>query len=334
MTDFGVAVVGTGGVAALHLAALQHVAGVRLAGVCDIDAGRAQAAAQGGGEGIPWTTSLDACLAWPDVDGVIVCTPNDTHTDVGLAVLRSGRHLLMEKPIALDLHGADLLIEAADAAGLTLMPGQSQRFYDTNRAIMAAVHRGDVGRPSYARVSFLAGWIWGGWGSWVLDPARSGGHVLHNGIHGIDLASWWLGARPVEVLARASHQTSAALDIADHFTVHVRYDSGAVAVIEISRGMRPRSGSIRELAVAGDRGVVRQSIGDAGGVLVNESGSSLLGFDGQEGFDREVAAWVAASRDGTPPPVTAQDGRTALAASLAGERSIVTGRMVRVGGGR
>jgi predicted dehydrogenase len=87
---------------------------------------------------------------------------------------------------------------------------------------------------------------------------------------------------------------------------------------------------VRELVVAGTDGVVRQHMSDAGGVLVDESGSSLLGFDGQDGFDREVAAWVAAVAQGHPLPVTPADGRAALAAALAAERSIVTGRTIRV----
>ncbi|MBX3032267.1 MAG: Gfo/Idh/MocA family oxidoreductase, partial [Chloroflexi bacterium] len=279
-----------------------------------------------------WTTSLEECLAWPDVQGVIVCTPNDTHADVGLAVLRADRHLLMEKPLALDLAGADALIEAADQRGLVLMPGQSQRFYDTNRAIREAVVRGDVGRPSHARATFLAGWLWGGWGSWVLDPARSGGHVVHNGVHGIDLVSWWLGARPVEVLATGGPVSAAGLGIADHFTVHLRTDTGATAIVEMSRAVRPRATVMRELVVAGSDGVVRQTMADAGGVLVDESGSSLLGFDGQDGFDREVGAWVATLADGVALPVTAADGRAALAAAIAAERSLITGRRVRVAG--
>lgn len=330
MSTLGVAVVGTGGVAAMHLAALGRTPGARLVGVCDIDAGRARAAAIGAGEGVRWTTALEDCLGWADADAIIVCTPNDTHAEVGLTVLRAGRHLLMEKPIALDLAGADALIEEADRRGLVLMPGQSQRFYDTNRAIKAAVDQGDVGRPTHARATFLAGWLWGGWGSWVLDPARSGGHVVHNGVHGIDLTSWWLGARVTEVLAIGGPVTAAGLGIADHFTVHLRHDTGATAIVEMSRAVRPRATVVRELVVAGTDGVVRQAMSDVGGVLVDESGSSLLGFDGQDGFDREVEAWVAAVGDGRPLPVTAADGRAALAAALAAERSIVTGRATRV----
>jgi predicted dehydrogenase len=164
----------------------------------------------------------------------------------------------------------------------------------------------------------------------VLDPARSGGHVVHNGVHGIDLTSWWLGGRVTEVLATGGPVTAAGLGIADHFTLHLRYDTGATAIVEMSRAVRPRATVMRELVVGGTDGVVRQAMADAGGVLVDESGSSLLGFDGQDGFDREVAAWVAALTDGTPVPVTAADGRAALAAAIAAERSLVSGYPVEV----
>jgi predicted dehydrogenase len=327
VSAFGVAVVGTGAVAASHLIAVSRAQGARLVGVCDVDPTRARAAATGAGPDVAWTTDLDECLAWPDVEGVIVCTPNDTHRAVGGRVLAARRHLLIEKPLAIDLAGADELIETAERHGLVLMPGQTQRFYEPGRGVRAAIERGDVGRPTYARSTLVAGWIWGGWGAWVLDPARSGGHILHNGVHGIDLVTWWLGDEPVEAFARGYRGTSAALDIDDHFSVVLRFASGVQAVVEVSRAARPRSIVMRESVVAGTDGVVRIA---PGGFVANETGSVPLGFDAQVGFDREVAGWVAAARDGEPLPVTAQEGRLALATALAAQRSILSGRPERV----
>lgn len=330
MADFGVAVVGTGGVAANHIAALGHLPDAWLVGVCDVVEDRAQAAAAALGPDVRWTTALEECLAWPDVDGVIVCTPNDTHVAVGGAVLAAGRHLLMEKPLALDLAGADQLIEAADRAGVVLMPGQTHRFYDPGQAIQSAIGTGAIGDVRYARMTLFAGWIWGGWGSWVLDPGRSGGHVLHNGIHGIDLVTWWLGSDPVEATAQGFRGSSQGLAIDDHFHVAMRHRSGAVSSIEISRAARPRSTSIRESVVAGTAGVIRVLPGSGEPTLMNDSGTTALAFDAQNGFDREVGAWVAAARDGAPLPVDAAAGRLALAASIAAQRSLDLGRPIRV----
>jgi predicted dehydrogenase len=330
----GVAVVGTGGVAALHLSALGRDPDARLVGVCDVVATRARDAARGAGEGVRFTDRLEECLAWPEVEAVVVCTPNDTHADVGARILGSGRHLLLEKPLAIDLTGADRLIEAAEQAGVVLMPGQTARFYDAGMRIRRAIEEGVVGRPTYARSSLLAGWIWGGWGSWVLDPARSGGHVVHNGVHGLDLVTWWLGDEPTEVMARGVLATSGALRVHDHFSVQVRYRGGAVATVEVSRAGRPRSIVLRESAVAGPLGIVRQTPQGGGGTLLNEAGTVPLGFDAQSGFDRQMSAFLRSVRVGGPAPVTALDGRRALAMSLAAERSLRTGRPARVEGAR
>ncbi|CAN5723011.1 hypothetical protein BH23CHL8_BH23CHL8_00080 [soil metagenome] len=326
----GVAVVGTGGVAALHLSALARDAGARLVGVCDVVAARAREAARDAGEDVLCTDRLEDLLAWPDAEAIVVCTPNDTHASIGGRVLAAGRHLLMEKPLAIDLAGADALIEAATRAGVVLMPGQTHRFYDLGRRLREVVDSGAIGRATYARSSLHAGWIWGGWGSWVLDPARSGGHVVHNGVHGLDLVTWWLGQEPAEVMARGVHGTSGALRIWDHFAVHVRYRDGAVATVEVSRATRPRSIVLRESVVAGTDGVARQAPVAGGGLLLDEAGAVPLGFDAQVGFDRQVAAFLAAVREGGPPQVSAIDGRRALAMALAAERSLVTGRPVRV----
>jgi predicted dehydrogenase len=301
-------------------------------GVCDVVAARAREAAGRAGGDVRWTERLDDMLAWPDVEAVIVCTPNDTHVPVGTRVLDAGRHLLMEKPLAIDLAGADTLIDAAARANVTLMPGQTHRFYDLGIRLREAVADGRIGRPTYARSSLHAGWIWGPWGSWVLDPARSGGHVVHNGVHGLDLVTWWLGADPVEVIARGVHGTSGALRIWDYFAVQIRYRDGPAATVEVSRATRPRSIVLRGSLVAGTEGVVRQTPSDGSGLLFDESGAAALGFDAQVGFDREVAAFLAAIRDGEPPPVSALDGHRALAMALAAERSLETGRPVRVGG--
>jgi predicted dehydrogenase len=328
----GVAVVGTGGVAGLHLSALARDPRAQLAGVCDVVGAKAREAAHSAGEGVPWTDRLDDLLDWPDVEAVIVCTPSDTHAEVGERVLVTGRHLLIEKPLAIDLPGADRLIEAAERAGVVLMPGQTQRFYDHAMRIREAIDEGAVGRPTYARSSLLAGWIWGGWGSWVLDPARSGGHVVHNGVHGLDLVTWWLGDEPASVMARGVMSTSGTLRIHDHFAVQVRYRGGAVATVEVSRAGRPRSIVLRESVVAGEAGIVRQTPGGGGGSLFNEAGAAPLGFDAQRGFDREVGGWLEAILRGGRPPVSAAEGRTALAMALAAERSLVTGVPARVEG--
>ena len=327
MNELGIGVVGAGQAAAFHLTAVGRHPGARLIGVCDVDESRAHDAARSQPSECRWTSSLDEMLTWPEIEAVIVCTPSATHADIGRSAIGAGKHVLVEKPLGLNLDSVDLLIDTASRAGVVLMPGHTHRFYDYGLSIRAAIPE-RVGEPQYARLTLLAGWIWGGWSSWVLDPGRSGGHVVHNGVHGLDLVTWWMDDEPVEVAAVGQKATSAALQIWDYFEVAVRYRRGGAAVIEVSRGHRPRAAIERGALVAGTRGILTIPRGGWGGEMSTEAGSSPLGFDAQSGFDREVAAFVEAVTAGKPPPVSGADGRRALAMAIAAEEAILSGRAV------
>ena len=329
MVALGVGVIGTGFVASMHLAALAKLPDVRLVGVADVDAGRAQAAVRG----IPdarWTTRVADLLEWPDLDGCIVCTPNDTHVDIGLQIAGRAKHLLMEKPLAITTAGADMLVDAFASRGLVLMGAHTHRFYDYGRTIKRTIDSGEIGRPVYVRLAILGGWIWPDWRAWVLDPRRSGGHVLHNGIHLLDLATWWVADEPVSIYVQGRRESSADLAIHDYLSMIVRYRSGGTAVCEMSRANRPRTFSYRDVFVQGTRGALRLPWDAEQGLAFLESGTGLLPGDGQLGFDREVAAWVAAMRGEAAPAVTAAEARRAARMAIAGEQSLRTGDVVSI----
>lgn len=324
--SLGIGVIGTGFVANMHLAAVSKLAGARVAGVADLDAGRAQAAVRGI-DGARWTTSVAELLIWPEIDACIVCTPNDTHLDIGLAVATAGKHLLMEKPLAITVSGADALVQAFDRRGLVLMGAHTHRFYDYGRAIKAAIDAGDIGRPVYVRLAILGGWLWPDWRAWVIDPARSGGHVMHNGVHLLDLVTWWVGDEPASVYAQGRKETSADLGIWDYLNMIVRYRGGCTAVCEMSRANRPRTFAYRDVFVQGTRGALRLPWDAEQGIAFLEGGTSLLPGDSQVGFDREVAAWIAAIRGESTPAVSGQEARLAVAMAAAGEHSLRAGQV-------
>ena len=92
-----------------------------------------------------------------------------------------------------------------------LIAAHTHRAYDYGRAVKETVDAGAIGRPVLVRLAILGGWIWPDWSAWVLDPERSGGHALHNGVHLLDLATWWLGDEPSDGHARGRKQTAAEL---------------------------------------------------------------------------------------------------------------------------
>ncbi|MEU7870481.1 Gfo/Idh/MocA family oxidoreductase [Dactylosporangium sp. NPDC049140] len=322
--EIGILLVGAGFIADAHSAAVAVTPGARIAGIVDVDPGRAAAFARSQG-GIPHESDLAAALAWPDVDAAIVCTPNFTHAAIGAAVAGAGKHLLIEKPLTITVADARALQAAFSGKGLVLAAAHTHRAYDYGRAVKAAV--AGIGEPFLVRLAILGGWIWPDWSAWVADPAKSGGHALHNGVHLLDLATWWLDARPVAVSARGHKQTAAELGIYDYLEMVVDYANGATAVCEMSRAHRPGSFNQRELFVAGSGGAVRQDWDGEAAVLYAENGPALVPAAGGNGFALQLRAWLD-SIGGAPPLMPVDDAVLAVAMGVAAERSIQTGERV------
>ncbi|MEV0155818.1 Gfo/Idh/MocA family oxidoreductase [Micromonospora sp. NPDC050686] len=325
----GVVVVGTGFIADLHLAALHAHPDAQLIGVVDVVPARAAAVARANG-GVRCSTDLAEALAWPGVHAAVVCTPNMTHADIATRVAAAGKHLLIEKPLAVTAAQAAEVVDAHDRAGTTLMVAHTHRFYDYGRVVREQITAGAVGTPRLIRLAILGGWIWPDWRGWNLDPARSGGHALHNGVHLLDLVTWWIGQRPVSVYARGAKQTSAHLDIYDHLDMVVRYEDGAVAICEMSRGHRPQTLSYRDVLVQGGAGTLTVPWDGEASLVIDERGPANLPIPGGDGFARQMAAWIAAVRGDAPAPVSGADGMLAVALGAAAERSMATGRPVPV----
>ena len=327
----GIGIVGVGGIALSHMAALRTMTSARLVAVCDVDAARASEVAHV--ERCAGYGAIDDLLADPAVEAIILCTPNMTHEPLGLQVLAAGRHLLIEKPLAITAEGARAVVAEAASRGLALAVGHTHRFTDQSLAVREVIDAGDIGTPRFVRVVMNGGWIWPGWQSWVLDPALSGGHSLHNGVHLVDLASWWIGEPATSVFSVGQHATSESLQLHDYLVMELGFAGGAAAVCEISRGERPRTAGYLELTVVGTEGVLTRAW-DAEGILAwTDAGLTAWGDEDAagRGFVRELEAFVASAQHGAepvPPPPTAIH---AVDIAVASEQSLRTGTTIEIG---
>lgn len=317
---YGVLVVGAGFIADAHIQAITVDPRAELVGLVDVDPGRAMAFSYSHG-GVRWTADLDTALGWPEVDAVIVCTPNMTHASIAEQVVRAGKHLLVEKPLATTVADARQAARRFADAGLTLAAAHTHRCYDYGMAVKDAIDEGVVGQPLLARLAILGSWIWPDWRAWVLDPAKSGGHSLHNGVHLLDLATWWLGDEPVSIYARGQKQSSAALRIYDHLDMTVTVANGATASCEMSRAHRPAGFGARELLVAGTDGVLSQDWDGESSLLFSDQGLQAVPAVGGNGFARQLSAWLD-SIEGAEPVMPTADAVRAVALGVAAELSI------------
>jgi predicted dehydrogenase len=325
----GTLLVGAGFIADVHAAAVTASDRAHLVGIVDTDPGRAAAFSRSHGA-IPHTDDLAEALAWPDVDAVVACTPNHTHLGIGAAVAAAGKHLLVEKPLATTVADAQALAAAFAAAGRVLMAAHSHRHHGYGRTVKDAIEAGTIGSPVHVRLSILGGWIWTGWDAWAADPVASGGHALHNGVHVLDLATWWLSADPVRVYARGRHQTAAELRINDYLEMVVEYAGGEVAVLEMSRAHRPGSFGLRDLQVVGSAGMIGEEWADEAAFLFTEGGTGLVAAEGVDGFGAQFESWLD-TIGGAPPAMPVSDAVRAVELAVAVEESISTGRPVELG---
>jgi predicted dehydrogenase len=327
MNRVGVAIVGAGAFAELHMAAYAELDDAEVVAVVDIDPRRAAAAARVAG-GVPWALSIDDVLQRPDVLAVDICTPNFTHAPLAVTALEAGKHVLVEKPPALSLADYDRMVDAAERSGATLNVGLVMRHTPWARSIRSEIDSGSVGAPRLVRIGLQSGVIWpGGTRAWQRNRALSGGHVVHNGMHLIDLAGWFLDDRPIEVMARG-FRVGPTVD--DHWTLTVRYASGAVAMIEYSYTLPDPDGLIVEATVLGDDGALRFSSLDSPIAHTARGDHPLFDFRG-DSMKRELAEFVLSVRTGESHGVGHRVVRAALATALSGQRSVLDAQAHLVG---
>jgi predicted dehydrogenase len=193
-----VGVIGAGAIGPAHLKGYLETPGAELVAVCDLHTGRAKQAA--GKFGVPRVfADYRKMLAADVVDAVSVCTPNNTHLPITLAALRAGKHVLCEKPIAVNGLQARRMVEAAKKAKRILMTAQSMRYGGSSQVLKQLAGSGRFGRLYYGKGMLLR--RTGIPKGWFQDVKQSGGGPLIDiGVHVLDLL-WWLMGTPKPVSA-------------------------------------------------------------------------------------------------------------------------------------
>ena len=330
MEQIRIAIVGSGDMGGVYAEATKHhVTGARLIA---IHGGR-RAAGLAAEYGADHVGAFEDLLARRDVDAVIIATPHLQHRAQVVAAARAGKHILVEKPMALDTAECDAMIAAATAAGVDLSVILTIRF-DTNfRAAKARLDRGDIGRPLMLRISGLTAGYDMGHKTWIGER-ENGGALLDWGSHGFDILRFVADADPIRLSAELAHFGSAPVGEPSAM-VQLAYANGVIAQLWMSYELpSPGLDSPFRLWIVGERGILQ----------VNRFGQSLLGHD--EKWDvisddalpdwsierrhdpvrvvapaRQIQDWVDALREGRPSAAPADAGRWAVMQVEAAYRS-------------
>jgi UDP-N-acetyl-2-amino-2-deoxyglucuronate dehydrogenase len=317
----GIAVIGCGGIGQTHARAAREIPGARLVGVSSRDPEKARRI--GEAEGCRHTSDAGALIGDPDVGLVTIATSSGSHAPLALQALAAGKHVVVEKPLAMNSADARRVIAAAEAGGLTLSVIFQRRFEPAFQAVAAAVAAGALGRLllieascPYARPqSYYDSAPWRG------TLADDGGALMNQGIHLVDLLLWMGGParRVVGQVATQIHRMEAE----DLALAVVNLDSGALATLLASTNLAP--GFPHALNLYGERGAIRTEGGavthwGAAGVAppvapVNTAGAASPGgaFWSLAQHRAQLADVVAAIRERRPPAITGADGLRAVA---------------------
>ncbi|MGI8475736.1 MAG: Gfo/Idh/MocA family protein [Thermomicrobiales bacterium] len=240
-----VGVIGAGFGAAVHIPALQQIAGVKVVAVCARRAERAHlAAAQ---HGVPAAVSdYRELTADTEIDAIVVASPPYLHHSMTIAALEAGKHVLCEKPMARSLAEARDMVKIAERAGVTAMINHEFRFLPARARAKELIDGGYLGEPQTASLTIYRASLNDPHGipfGWLMQQDKAGGMLGAAGSHHIDSLRWWFGevksvAGAVGTMVKRRRlpesQQMATVDADDNFAPLLKFVSGAIATIHYS----------------------------------------------------------------------------------------------------
>lgn len=270
MSKFRVGVIGAGSIAQSHLTAYSENPDVELIAVADINLERAQSVAEKYGAHRAYADPQEL-LADPEIDGVSICTWNNSHATWAIAAIEAGKHVLVEKPIARTLEEAEEIQRTVDASDRVVQVGFVRRHSANCQVLKSFIDADELGEIYYAKASCIR--RVGNPGGWFADKEISGGGpLLDIGIHVLDLCWYLMGSPKVVSVSgntydrlgnRANVTTMPRYTVADYDptknTVEdlanavIRFENGASLLLDCSYSLHATRDSI-DVSVYGEKG--------------------------------------------------------------------------------
>jgi predicted dehydrogenase len=338
-----VGIIGSQFVSHIHALSLKRCAEAEVFAVASPTPGNAQKFARN--HGLPHHfTDYKQLLAMPEISMVVVGVPNDVHCQVALDAAAAGKHIVMEKPLCLNLAEADRMLAASRRAKVKLMYAEELCFAPKYVRLKQLLDSGALGEPTLIKQSEKHD---GPHAPHFWDVQRAGGGVtMDMGCHAIEFFRWMLGRPPIKsVYAQMGtyvHKDKTEGD--DNALIILEFANGVVCLAEES--WTKQGGMDDRAEVHGAKGVAYadlhhgnalQTYSSVGYDYSVEKGGSTLGWsfavweeEWNYGFPQEMAHFVDCVKHDKPPLVTGEDGRVVLQAVFAAYESARTGCKVQM----
>jgi myo-inositol 2-dehydrogenase/D-chiro-inositol 1-dehydrogenase/scyllo-inositol 2-dehydrogenase (NAD+) len=282
--------------------------------------------------------TLEDALTWGMFDAVVITTPTFTHKSLAVTAAQAGKHVFLEKPMALSLEECDAIIQAAKDAGVVLQIGFMRRFDPEFAAAYERIQAGEIGQPMMIKS------LTHGPGlppAWARDLELSNGMLAEVNSHDWDCTRWLMGSNPERVYVETANFKGAARGVEtpnfyDNVLVNIRFASGGLGSIS---GICPCDyGYDARVEIVGEKGIMQ--IGDIRGQAVIVGTNRDQGYVTPIyrtwpqrfawGYIHEMEHFISCIQTGSTPRASGEDGRWAVAGVLAGTRSFLEARPVMV----
>lgn len=332
---------GCGMISRWHADSILEIEGCEIRGVADRNAGAAAGFAAS--YGVLAYGDMDEMLADPDIDIVCICTPSGTHAQLAIKCAEAGKHIIVEKPMAVTLAECDEMIAAAEKNSVIMTVISQLRFTHTVQSVRSAVGNGALGRvvcgdiymKYYRSPQYYANSLWRG--TRAMD---GGGALMNQGVHGVDVLQHIMG--PVKSVYGICRTLARDIETEDTAAAVLEYASGAIGVIEATTSVMP--GSCRRVEINGTGGtivmledsVVEWSVEGMtipADILVRSSNMeaardpSKINLDGHK---NQISDMVRAVRCGGRPAIDGYEGKKPIRIITAIYESSASGRRIDI----
>ncbi|MCL5946474.1 MAG: Gfo/Idh/MocA family oxidoreductase [Chloroflexi bacterium] len=320
--EYGVAVIGYGRAGGAHIRAAQQTYGARLVGLAEVSVGRREEAAKQFDCLI--VEDYHDLLRRSDVHIVAIALPHWLHERVAIEAAQAGKHLLIEKPLAMEPEECDRINAAVEAAGTTLMVAHSQHYNPFNQTAHQLIEEGAIGDVVFQTVNWYKPLGLASRPPWGMDRSKGGGMLQMNGAHVIDVCRWFANSPILSVSGHAGNDVFGdRVKADDSFAGIIRFRNGRVAAIAHVAYEEGVETYVHD--VIGTRGQLRvASYPPVPGLWINRNGAFEAvspQASGSKGITGELQDLVACLRERRPVPIPGTYGREIVAAMSALERS-------------
>lgn len=273
-----------------------------------------------------WRTMLDNS----DIDAVVISTPTHTHAEIATIAAKKGKHIFLEKPMALSIKECDEIIKSAQDAKIKLFMGHVLRYWPSYSTVKchSEMNPDAIGNLKMMRLQRLGALP--SWSDWFLDVNKSGGVILDLSIHDIDFAIWTFNQMPHSVYCETKKIEIKGYSVPIISSTTLEFEKG-IAYCEASWGCKNAYPFTMNAELIGDKGIIKFDNNSAIPLKIY-SDSEKLSMDpySQDGYYWELDSFIHSILENKPPAISGEDGKKAVAVCLSAIKSSEEQRQVNI----